>query len=118
MRPGQSDGPTEFRYEAEPPRSYRPSPSAIIALVAAIVGFGCTISTTTRQSFGGVGNCTYLDFGPLLFAILATAAAVVTLTGATRPPRRPVVEVGIGVLALAVAGIHALRAFGMIGGAC
>jgi hypothetical protein len=99
-------------------RSRWPSPAALITLAAAVVGFGCTVSTTNRQATDGAATCSYFDLGPLAFGILTGVAGLVTVFGAVRPPRRRMLEVAVGLLALPVAAIHIMRAFGVIGGPC
>jgi hypothetical protein len=122
MQPGTPGPPPDPTTRVQPDedlyRSRRPSPAALIALVAALVGFGCTVSTTNRQVSNGAATCSYFDLGPLAFGILTGAAGLVTLFGAVRPSRRRVIEIAIGLLALPVAAIHIMRAYGLIGGPC
>jgi hypothetical protein len=88
-------------------------------LVAAVLGAFCSLSTTNRTSINGVQtSCSYFDLGPLIFGGIAALASLIVLATANRPPRQPVVEVSIGVLGLAVAAVHVVRAFGIIGGPC
>jgi hypothetical protein len=103
---------------AGPRRSYRPSPAAFATLVAAVLGFVCTASSKTEIIADGERRCSYFDFAPLLLAAATALAAVLTLARAGRPPRQPAVEVSIGVLGLAVAAVHVLRAFGVLDSGC
>jgi hypothetical protein len=105
--------------EDEPWRSYRPSPAAITALVAAVVGFVCSFSSTNRVVYNGVQtSCSFFDFAPLAFAVMGVVAGLSALINSRHPPRHPLTEISLGLVGIALAPIHVLRAFGILDSGC
>lgn len=95
------------------------SNALLVALFAAVGGFVLSLSFTSSSTHNGVlTSCTYVDAGPLLLAPVAAVAGLVAVARCRRPGRRALLEVGVGLLCVAVAALHVFRGLGVLGGPC
>ncbi|MQA02931.1 MAG: hypothetical protein GEV07_09480 [Streptosporangiales bacterium] len=95
------------------------SKALLTAVIGAVGGFVLSLSYSATSTTNGVlTSCTYVDAGPLLLAPVAAVAGLVAVVRCRRPGRELHLEVGAGLLCVAIAGLHVLRGLGIVGGPC
>lgn len=128
--PAGNQSPQQYGYPppAGPPprgawgrfRQRVPFSNALLAAVfGAVGGFVLSLSYSASSTENGVmTSCTYIDAGPLLLAPLAAIAGLVAVVRCRKPGRKTAVEVGVGLLCVAIAALHVLRGLGILAGPC
>lgn len=110
-----TDGPT---------RKLRDAPKALwVGLIIGLLAFIVNLSFSTSSSHNGVvTSCTYFDVAALGAAVACVICGIVAAVQRFRSPGRyPFTAWAVYLLAavlLLLAPLHALRAFGIIGGVC
>jgi hypothetical protein len=93
----------------------------LVALGAALLGFGTGVRTTTRQEIDGVlVTCSSTEWGALVVgtvAVLAGTVATVRTLRRTSPQHRPLL-LGIAAGSLLLGLVHLARGVGAAGGPC
>ncbi|MGI3183717.1 hypothetical protein [Nioella aestuarii] len=89
------------------------------ALIFAILGYVISFTTLSTSSINGVQTCSYMNYGALLFGVLAMMAGSSGLMGVralAADTRNLNIAVCVGADIVGV--IHILRGIGMVGGPC
>lgn len=115
---------TEARTESTSTMHPRDAPRALwVGLVVGLIAFVVKLSFSSTSSVNGVmTQCTYFDAGALIAAVVCLLCGVLAIVRKLRSPGRfPMhagVVLGVSGLVLLLAVVHAVRAFGIIGGIC
>ncbi len=88
------------------------------AVIFAILGFVVSFSTTNTSSINGVYSCSYMNFGALIFGVLALIAGGIGLAGARDLSDTKGLNMGLCAVALLIGALHIGRGLGMVGGPC
>lgn len=88
------------------------------AAIFAILGFLLSFSTTNTSSINGVTTCSYMNYGALIFGVLAILAGGSGLASARGLGETQALNMGICAVGLAIGVLHVLRGIGMVGGPC
>lgn len=91
--------------------------SAKSGIAFAVLGFLISFSNQRTITGGGIEECNFTDFGPVLFGSLGFLAGIRVLREA-RHSANPRLNYVLGWLSLAIGFFHLLRGFGFIGGPC
>jgi hypothetical protein len=107
------------RYPPPRPRSGFPrSPALIVALCGVVAGAVFEISVySTHEVNGVVTDCSYTNFGPIVFGPLGIVAGLwAVLARGRRPPERRSMELGLGLVCVALGLLHVLGGLDLLGG--
>lgn len=89
------------------------------ALVFAVLGFVIAITSTSTTSVNGVADCSYANYGALVFGALAMMAGSAGLMGLRDlPAEARTLNIAVLVGADLLGVLHLLRGIGMVGGPC
>lgn len=86
------------------------------AAIIAILGFVIRVTSTSQSSINGVVTCWHNDFAALGLGILAVILGGLGALRAQGHARNA--NMIVGGIAAAVGVVHVLRGFGMVGGPC
>jgi hypothetical protein len=101
-----------------PRRSYRPSAAALTAILAAGLGFVCTLSFRAEIIINGERSCSGFDAAAVVIGVVAIGAGVATLA-TRRRFHQPMVEIAAGLAGIVLGAVHVLRGvFDIFGELC
>jgi hypothetical protein len=104
-----------------PPRAtsgFPLSPALLVALCGVVAGAVFEISVYSSHEVNGVvTECSYTNFGPIVFGPLSVVAGLwAVLARRHRPPERQAMELGLGLVCVALGLLHVLSGLDLLGG--
>lgn len=100
--------------------SWRKTPASIrTAMVAAVLGFVVSCSSTTTSSRNGrLTECSYVDGGALILGALAVITGLVGVAASWRRTDDKVLMLVLSGVSIVAGVFHVLRGVGAVGGPC